>query len=83
MTNRPPPVFEANVRIFKRLRRPGIDSKESIPPAYKARRAGTTDRVIVRSYQPARLHMLAESIPGLLKRLKIRALKDKAADMAL
>jgi hypothetical protein len=28
--------------IFKLLRRPGIDSKESIPPAYVAWRAGTT-----------------------------------------
>ncbi len=28
--------------IFKLLRSPGIDSKESIPPAYVARRAGTT-----------------------------------------
>jgi hypothetical protein len=29
-------------RICKRLRSPGIDSKESIPPAYVAWRAGTT-----------------------------------------
>ncbi len=28
--------------IVKRLRSPGIDSKESIPPAYVAWRAGTT-----------------------------------------
>ncbi len=28
--------------IFKLLRSPGIDSKESIPPAYVDRRAGTT-----------------------------------------
>jgi hypothetical protein len=28
-------------RIFKLLRGPGIDSKESIPPAYVAWRAGT------------------------------------------
>jgi hypothetical protein len=28
------------VRIFKRLRGPGIDSKESIPAAYVAWRAG-------------------------------------------
>ncbi len=31
----------ARARIFKRLRSPGIDSKERIPPAYAARRAGT------------------------------------------
>jgi hypothetical protein len=29
-------------RIFKLLRSPGIDSKESIPPAYVVWRAGTT-----------------------------------------
>jgi hypothetical protein len=28
--------------IFKLLRSPGIDSKESIPPGYVAWRAGTT-----------------------------------------
>ncbi len=28
--------------IFKLIRSPGIDSKESIPPAFVARRAGTT-----------------------------------------
>jgi hypothetical protein len=32
----------SRVRIFKLLRSPGIDSKESIPPAYVAWRAGTT-----------------------------------------
>ncbi len=50
-------------RICKRLRSPGIDSKESIPPAYVVWRAGMTI-----------LQRLAESIPGLLKRLQIRAL---------
>jgi hypothetical protein len=34
-------------RICKRLRSPGIDSKESIPPAYVARRAGTSNRFVV------------------------------------
>jgi hypothetical protein len=51
--------FLHRARICKRLRSPGIGSKESIPPAYVAFRAGTTDRVIV---------------PGLLKRLQSRAL---------
>jgi hypothetical protein len=63
-------------RICKRLRSPGIGSKESIPPAYVAWRAGTTTRAgifkqsvearnrveIGLSYRPARLHRLAESI---------------------
>ena len=31
------------------LRRPGIDSEDSIPPAYVAWRAGTTNRVVVLS----------------------------------
>ncbi len=47
-------------RICKCLRSPGIDSKESIPPAYVAWRAGTSNRVVV----PAR--PCWESIPGLL-----------------
>jgi hypothetical protein len=34
------------VRICKRLRSPGFDSKESIQPAYVAWRAGTSNRVI-------------------------------------
>ncbi len=33
-------------RIFKRLRRPGIDSKESIRKAHVALQAGATNRVI-------------------------------------
>ena len=33
--------------IFKRLWSPGIDSKESIPPAYVAWRAGTTTLFLV------------------------------------
>jgi hypothetical protein len=40
-------------RIYKRLRSPGIDFKESIPPAYVAWRAGTTNRVIVLARQAA------------------------------
>ncbi len=38
-------------RICKRLRRPGIDSEVLIPPAYVARRAGTTNRVVVPARQ--------------------------------
>ncbi len=38
-------------RICKRLRRPGIDSEESIPPAYVAWRASTTNRVVVPVHQ--------------------------------
>jgi hypothetical protein len=47
--------------VFVRLGRPGIDSEESIPTAYVAWRAKTTNRVSYRSARP-------ESIPGLLKR---------------
>ncbi len=62
--------------IGKRLRSPGIDSKEQIPPAYVAQRAGRINMVVV----PARYTTQTggidslESIPGPHKRLKIRAL---------
>ncbi len=39
----------ARARICKRLRSPVIDSNESIPPAYVARRASTSNRVVVPS----------------------------------
>jgi hypothetical protein len=54
-------VLPYRARICKRLRRPGIDSKESIPPAYVACRAGTSKRGC-RTGRPG-----CESIPGLLK----------------
>ncbi len=40
----PPPIlyFSLCAGVFKLLRSPDIDSKESIPPAYVAWRAGTT-----------------------------------------
>jgi hypothetical protein len=38
-------------RICKRLRRPGIDSEDSIPPAYVAWQAGPTNRVVVHACQ--------------------------------
>ncbi len=37
-------------KICKRFRSPGIDSNESLPPAYVVWRAGTTCRVIVPAY---------------------------------
>ncbi len=49
-------------RICKRLRSTGIDSAQSIPPAYVDWQASTTNRVVVTS-PPG-----WESIPGLLKR---------------
>ncbi len=55
-------AFRSWVRICKLLRSSWIDSKESIP--------GGLVRQMGLSYRPNRL---AESIPGLLKRLKIRA----------
>jgi hypothetical protein len=42
----PPPSLQFRARIFKLWRNPGIDSKESIPPAYVARRAGTITRFL-------------------------------------
>jgi hypothetical protein len=38
-------------RICKRLRSPRIDSEKSIPPAYVAWRAGTTNMVVVPARQ--------------------------------
>ncbi len=42
-------------RIFKRLRSPGIDSKELIPPAYVAWRAGTITLFLLGFPSPHRL----------------------------
>jgi hypothetical protein len=39
-------------RIIKFLRSPGIDSKESFPPAYVAWRAGTITLFLLGSYSP-------------------------------
>jgi hypothetical protein len=39
-------------RIFKLVRRPEVDSKESIPPAYVAWRASTTTLFLLGSYPP-------------------------------
>jgi hypothetical protein len=55
-------LFESRARIYKRLRSPGIDSEKSIPLAYVAWRAGTTNRVVV----PAR--QSGNRFRGLLKR---------------
>jgi hypothetical protein len=52
----------SRARICKCLKRPEIDSQDSIPPAYVAWRAGTSNRIVA----PARQGW--ESIPGLLKR---------------
>jgi hypothetical protein len=51
------------------FRSPGIDSKESIPPAYVAWRVGTSNKVLVPVRQ-ARNRFL-----GSLKGLQIRALR--------
>jgi hypothetical protein len=52
-------------RICKRLRRPGIDSEDIIPPAFVAWQSGTTNRVVV----PAR--QAGNRFLGFLKGLKI------------
>jgi hypothetical protein len=57
----------ARARICKRLRRPGIASKESIPPAYVGWRAGTSNRVVVPALQTGTRFL------GSLKGLQIRA----------
>ncbi len=54
-------------RICKCLWSPGIDSEESIPPAYVAWRTGTTNRVIIPARQAGNQFM------GSLKGLQIRA----------
>ncbi len=64
---------ESRARICKRLRSPGIDSDNSIPPAYVAWRAGATNRVVVPARQ-ARNRFL-----GSLKGLQIRAQHLKRA----
>ncbi len=61
---RPP----TRARICKRLRSPGIDSEESITPAYVAWRAGTTNRDVV----PAR--QAGNRFLGSLKDLQIQTL---------
>ncbi len=63
---------KARTPICKRIRSTGIDSKDSILLAYVAWQAGKSNGL---SYQPARLHRLAKSIPGILKHLQIQALQ--------
>ncbi len=48
-------LFESRGGIFKLLRSPVIDSKESIPPVYVGWRAGTTFLFLLGSYSPHRL----------------------------
>ncbi len=55
-------------RICKRLRKLGIDSEDSIPPAHVAWRAGTTNRVVVPARQAGNRFLVS------LKGLQIRAL---------
>jgi hypothetical protein len=54
-------------RIFKHLRRPGIDSEDSITPAYVAWRAVTANRVAVPARQTENWFL------GSLKGLQIQA----------
>ncbi len=62
-----PEYKSCRARIYKRLRRPKIDSEEPIPPAYVVWRANTTNRVVV----PAR--QVRNRFLGSLKGLQIRA----------
>ena len=61
------PEKRTRARICKRLRRPGIDSEDSIPPAYVAWRAGPTNRVVVQARQAVNRFL------GSFKGLQIRA----------
>ena len=63
------PVYRA--RICKRVRSLGIDSKESIPPAYEAWRAGTSNRFVVPARQDGNRFL------GSLKGLQIRVQLDR------
>jgi hypothetical protein len=60
-------TLPTRARISKRLWSPGIDSEGSIPSAYVAWRAGTTNRVVL----PAR--QSGNQFLGSLKGLQIRA----------
>jgi hypothetical protein len=54
-------------RICKSLRSPGIDSEESIPPAYEFWRVGTTNGIVVQARQAGNRFL------GSLQGLQIRA----------
>ncbi len=56
----------SRARICTFLRRSGIDSEDSIPPAYAAWRAGTSNRVVARARQDGNRFL------GSLKGLQIR-----------
>ncbi len=63
-------LSDLSLSISKRLWSPGIDSEESISPAYVAWRASTTNRVFVPARQAGNRYM------GSFKGLQIRALYD-------
>jgi hypothetical protein len=64
----PPPTHVHQSRISKRLRSPGIESEEAIPPAYVAWRGGTSNRVVITARKAGNRFL------GSLKGLQIRAL---------
>jgi hypothetical protein len=66
-----PPFFAARACICKRLWSPGIDSKESMPLAYVAWRAGTKYRVVVPVRQAGNRFLAS------FKGLQIRALEGR------
>jgi hypothetical protein len=51
-------------RYFTLLRSPGIDSKESIPPAYVAWRAGTADNPFLPRFLAPNIDCLKISAPA-------------------
>ena len=78
---RPLSTLNIRARIFKRLRSPGIDSKEWIPPVYVAWRAGTSNRVVV----PARKagNRFLDSFEGLQIRAQFNAGPQKKRNYLL
>ncbi len=60
-------IIPARAHIFKHLESPGIDSEESILPAYVSWRASATNMVIVPTRQAGNRFL------GSLKGLQIRA----------
>jgi hypothetical protein len=69
----------ARARICKRLRRPGIDSEDSIPPACVAWRAGTTNRVVVQACQAG--YQFLGSLKGLQIRAQGRRWTERFSDL--
>ncbi len=67
-------AWSIRARIYKHLRSLGIDSRDSIPPAYVAWRAGTSNRVVVPGRQAGNRFL------GSLKGLQIESMGTIGTD---